>query len=114
TAAMLDGRFDDVLTSASRMVEIVPDDPNFRLSFMGQIGQVGLERGEAAELVPIIEAAQSISPELPALRVALARFSLAAGDTGAAATVIGPLFAGWSELAHEWTWPLLLAQVSEV
>ena len=62
--ALLDGRFEDVPTSANRMLEAgARGQQPPRTS--GSWGMVAIEEGRAAELLPMMEAALAISPDLP-------------------------------------------------
>ena len=77
--ALLDGRFQDVPASANRMLEAAPEENN-RLSYFGFLGMVAIEQGRARELLPMMEAALAVSPDLPALQATSGRFRVDAGD----------------------------------
>jgi hypothetical protein len=110
----MDGRFDEVADHANRFVAIIPTDPNFRLSFAAQMGQVGLECGRAADLLPMIQAAQAITPDLPAMRASMGGFLLATGEPEQALAAIVPVIEHWTECTREWTWTLTMARTAEV
>ena len=111
--ALLDGRFEDVPASANRMLEAAPDEED-RRAFFGFLGMVALEEGRARQVLPMMEAALAISPDLPALHATSGRFRLDAGDHAGAAEILDHLIHGWSGWARDWSWPLTLAQTAEI
>jgi tetratricopeptide (TPR) repeat protein len=111
--ALLDGRFQDVPASANRMVEAAPEENN-RLSYFGFLGMVALEEGRARELLPMMEASLAVTPDLPALQATSGRFRVDAGDHRGAAEILDRLIRGWTGWARDWSWPLMLAEATEI
>ena len=111
--ALLDGRFRDVRGSANAVLAAAPDHPNFQLSSFALIGTAAVERGRAAQLVPMVEAAVAISP-VPVTHAILGCCLLEGGDRGGATEVLDHLTSGWSDFARSMTWPATLASTVEL
>ena len=62
----------------------------------------------------MIDAALAVSPNLPSFRATSGRFRLDAGDHRVAAEVLDHLIRGWTGWARDWSWPLTLAETSEI
>jgi hypothetical protein len=70
--ALLDGRFEDVEDHAADMLRWAGDDPNFALSYGGQLLGLRWDQGRLDELKSFLLAAMRETPDLDVLRVALA------------------------------------------
>jgi DNA-binding SARP family transcriptional activator len=70
--ALLDGRFEQVEDHAADMLRWAGDDPNFALSYGGQLLDLRWDQGRLDELKPLLLAAIEQTPGLDVLRAALA------------------------------------------
>ncbi|HUF32418.1 MAG TPA: AAA family ATPase [Acidimicrobiales bacterium] len=92
--ALAEGRFDDAEERAAVLLEMAPHDVNFQNSWAGLAFRIGLERGQAAGLVPIVRDAVAGTPDLVALQTLLARALVASGEHDEARGLLRWLTAG--------------------
>ncbi len=111
--ALLDGRFEDVMTAAARVLEAAPDDENFRLTYFGHVGRVGLEQDRAGEMLPVLDAARAITPDVPFMHATSARFRAASGDLVGAVELLDLFMGGFSRWGRDWLWPFAITEAAE-
>jgi tetratricopeptide (TPR) repeat protein len=112
--ALLDGRFNQVEDHAAGMLRWAGDDPNFALSYAGQLLHLRWDQGRVEELRPLLLAAMEQAPDLDVLRVGLALVHAVLGEPHEArahvADIVGSGIAGPRGLG----WLVTLVNLVEV
>jgi tetratricopeptide (TPR) repeat protein len=88
---LVDGRFDEAEANAAELLEMAPLDVNFQNSWAALAFRIGLERGNAADFLPVVREAVEQTPGLVALQTALARALVAGGDLDEARAIVARL-----------------------
>ena len=112
--ALAEGRFDDALSHSQDMVETSPAEPNFLLSYFAVQDQVLREQGRSSESLVMLEPAAAVSPDLAAVRAALARAHHESGQDGQARAIVAELLETWPSHGRDWSWPAVLATTAEL
>ncbi len=92
--ALLDGRFNQVEDHAADMLRWAGDDPNFALSYAGQLLHLRWDQGRVEELRPLLLAAMEQAPDLDVLRVGLALVHAALDEPHEARTHVADIIGG--------------------
>jgi tetratricopeptide (TPR) repeat protein len=114
TLALLDGRFAEVEPLAVRQLELSGNDPNFLLSYAGQLVAQRLQTGRDAEVLDGIEKMLDRHPNLPLLLATKAWVCAATGREDAARALVDDLAPdGFVRLGRGLLWPACMAQLTE-
>jgi class 3 adenylate cyclase len=113
TLALVDGRFDDAEAEAPFVA--ANNDVNFQNSWAALVFQIAHERGNAADLLTLIEAAVAATPGLVSLRAVQAQAYVEAHRLDAAASILAELAADqFAVLPMDITYSAALSQLADV
>ena len=113
--ALLDGRFDEVEGFATKVVQHAGQDPNFANVYAGQLVLLGRERGESAEMLPLVSAVAEQNPGLLTYQAVLAHLHADVGELDDARVLFEKLAADdFEDLPYDIARPTSLCVLAEV
>jgi tetratricopeptide (TPR) repeat protein len=112
--ALLDGRWDEVEHHANQALKAFPDDVNFQNVYWTQLFALYWETGRLAEVLPLVEAAATQSPDTPGIRAAAALAHLEVGEYDTARRLLVSVADNLATLPRDFSWTVTLALVIEI
>jgi DNA-binding SARP family transcriptional activator len=113
--ALLEGRFGEVEDLSEEVLRFAGQDTNFRNAYAAQRWCLHYERGELAEVLPVVAAAVERNPGLPGFRALLALTDVELGQLGDARRELDVLAADdFGAIPRDLIWTATLAALAEV
>lgn len=113
--ALLEGRFDEVEALSQEVLRFAGQDTNFRNAYAAQRWCLHYERGELADMLPVVAAAVEHNPGLPGFRALLALTHVELGQLRHARRELDVLAThDFGEIPRDLIWTATLAALAEV